>query len=112
MADVLLRGFKASAERLAEEVRAEHGIDPYGPLTCEHLCDDLGIPVHSLSDMLTLGAQDKSISRLVTAAQRFSAVTICAGTQRLIVYNETHPIGRRANSLAHELSHIFLEHPI
>jgi Zn-dependent peptidase ImmA (M78 family) len=39
-------------------------------------------------------------------------MTVASGTKRLIVYNPQHPVGRRANSLAHEISHILLEHPL
>ena len=41
----------------------------------------------------------------------FSAATICYGTRKIIVFNQNHPPGRTVNSLAHELSHIILEHP-
>lgn len=39
-------------------------------------------------------------------------MTVASGTRRLIAYNPRHPPGRRANSLAHELSHLLLEHPL
>jgi hypothetical protein len=41
----------------------------------------------------------------------FSALTICEGTRRLIVYNPRHAVTRRANSVVHEISHVILEHP-
>jgi Zn-dependent peptidase ImmA (M78 family) len=41
----------------------------------------------------------------------FSALTICEGTRKLIVYNPRHPPTRRANSVVHEVSHVVLEHP-
>src|SRR4029453_18208928 len=40
----------------------------------------------------------------------FSATTVVLGTKRLIVYNPRQPDGRRASNLAHELSHLILEH--
>jgi Zn-dependent peptidase ImmA (M78 family) len=49
---------------------------------------------------------------MLSAEARFSAMTVAAGTRKLIVYNPKHPAGRQANSLAHELSHILLEHPM
>ena len=39
-------------------------------------------------------------------------MTVACGTKHLIVYNPYHPPGRRANSLAHEISHVLLEHPL
>jgi Zn-dependent peptidase ImmA (M78 family) len=112
MADLLPRGFKAEAERLAEAIRIESGIGLFTSLDCAGICNSLGIPVIPLTDMVNLGARPESVARLVSDTARFSAVTVCAGTKRIIVYNPAHPVGRRSNSLSHELSHIFLEHPI
>jgi Zn-dependent peptidase ImmA (M78 family) len=51
------------------------------------------------------------MARLLEPEAGFSALTVCAGTRRLIVYNQRHPPGRRASSLAHELAHVILDHP-
>jgi hypothetical protein len=112
MPDLLPRGFKVSAERLAEAIRAECGVGLFAPLDCTLICASLGIPVLALTEIVELGARPESVSQLIGKSSSFSAVTVCAGTKRMIVYNPAHPAGRRANSLAHELSHIFLEHPI
>ncbi len=40
----------------------------------------------------------------------FSALTIVDGHRRLIVVNDAHALVRQASSLAHELSHVVLEH--
>ena len=106
----LRRGFKAYAERLALAVRKELGMEVTDPFDCLALAADLGVPIVSLSDMVKLGASRASVAHLSRAGTEFSALTVCAGTARLIVYNPSHPRGRRANSLAHELSHILLEH--
>jgi IrrE N-terminal-like domain len=110
VADELRRGFKADAERLAESVRGELGLEPWQPLDCLVLADQLGIDVVTLRELRRHGAKDESIRRLISADAGFSATTVCAGTRRLIVYNPREPPGRRANSLAHELSHVLLEH--
>src|ERR1035441_1397872 len=112
MPDLLPRGFKAGAERLAEAIRAESGVGLFVPLDCTLVCASLGIPVLALTEMVELGTRPESVRHLIAKTSSFSAATVCAGTKRIIVYNPTHPAGRRANSLAHELSHIFLEHPI
>jgi len=112
MPDLLQRGFKASAERLAEAIRAESGVSLFAPLDCTVVCAGLGIPVLALTEMVRLGARPESVRHLIAESSAFSAATVCAGTKRIIVYNPAHPAGRRANSLAHEFSHIFLEHPI
>ena len=106
----LRRGFKAEAERLAELVRAELDLEPWQPLDCLALADHLGIEIITLPDLRRFGAKEESIRRLSSADSGFSATTVCAGTGRLIVYNPREPPGRRANSLAHELSHVLLEH--
>jgi hypothetical protein len=110
VADELRRGFKADAERLAESVRAELGVELWQPLDCLVLADHLGIEVVTLRELRRHGAKDESIRRLISDDAGFSATTVCAGTRRLIVYNPREPPGRRANSLAHELSHVLLEH--
>jgi IrrE N-terminal-like domain len=48
----------------------------------------------------------------LTVADRrcFSAGTVLVGTTRLIIFNPAHSDGRLANSLAHELAHLLLEH--
>ena len=112
MGDLLARGFKASTERLAETIRVESGISLLTPLDCPKLCADLGIPVLALTELVALGARPESVRHLTAEDSAFSAATVCAGTKRIIVYNPAHPAGRQASSLAHELSHIFLEHPI
>jgi hypothetical protein len=108
--DGLRPGFKADAERLAESVRVELALKASQPLDCLALADHLGIEVISLRELRRHGAKDESIHTLVSAEAGFSAATVCAGTRRLVVYNPTEPPGRRANSLAHELSHVLLEH--
>jgi Zn-dependent peptidase ImmA (M78 family) len=62
--------------------------------------------------LVNSGASPKSIECLLKAEAKFSAMTIAVGSNRLIVYNPRQPVGRRANSVAHELSHILLEHPM
>ena len=110
MAEELRRGFKADAERMAESIRAELRLDLSQPLDCLALADDLGIEVIALRELRRHGAKDESIRRLISPDAGFSATTVCVGPRRLIVYNPEEPAGRRANSLAHELSHVLLEH--
>jgi len=112
MAGELRRGFKADAERLAIEVRTELDLDPLDPIDCIELCKKLAVPILTVPELVSSGASPRSVQCLLAPNARFSALTVAAGTKRLIVYNPTHPAGRRANSLAHELSHILLEHPL
>ncbi len=110
MAAELRRGFKADAERMAEVVRRDLGLEPLERLDCFALADAWGIPVVSLGELREDGASDASIRRLMSPDAGFSATTIVVGARRLIVYNPRHEPGRKASSLAHELAHVILEH--
>lgn len=111
MADGLRRGFKAGAERFALSLRAELGLKVTDPLDSFALAGHLEIPVVSLEELRRHGASSQSISCLMARRSGFSALTICEGTRRLIVYNPRHPPTRQANSVVHEVSHVLLEHP-
>jgi hypothetical protein len=111
MATRLRQGFKAEAERIALELRTELGLGPADRLDPRALADHLGIPVVPLRELSGDGAASQSTARLLDPEAGFSALTVCAGSRRLIVYNQRHPPGRRASSLAHELAHVILDHP-
>ena len=107
----LRRGFKADAERISLEIRNEIGLTAHDRLDCMILAEALDVPVVKLSDLVSSGASSTSVGILMRRNAQFSALTVADGSRRLIVYNERHPSGRQANSLAHEISHIVLEHP-
>ena len=111
MSDNIRRGFKAEAERFALSLRAELGLEVTDRLDPIDFAAHLEIPVVSLPQLGLDGASSQSVSRLMGRTSGFSALTICEGTRRLIVYNPRHPPTRRANSVVHEVSHIVLEHP-
>lgn len=110
MAEELRPGFKTEAEKTARLVRAELGLGPLDALDCFALAEAWGIPVVSLEELREDGATDRSVGRLLSEDAGFSATTVVLGTKRLIVYNPRQPPGRSASSLAHELSHLILEH--
>jgi IrrE N-terminal-like domain len=110
VAEELRRGFKAEAENIAQLVRAELGLGPLDALDCFALAEAWGIPVVSLGELRKDGAKDGSVRRLLSEDAGFSATTVVLGTKRLIVYNPRQPSGRSASNLAHELSHLILEH--
>lgn len=112
MGHELRRGFKAEAERIAHAVREELGLTQTSALNCDQLCQHLGIPVISVPDLIASGASVKSVHCITAPSAKFSAMTVAVGTKRLIVFNPQHPAGRRANSLAHEIAHVILEHPL
>jgi hypothetical protein len=106
----LRRGFKADAERIAELVRRDLGLEPLDRIDCFALAEALGIPVVSLGELREDGASESSIGRLMSAETGFSAATVVVGPRRLIVYNPRHEPSRKASTLAHELAHVILEH--
>lgn len=104
----LKHGFKARAERLAVEVRAELGLDAISPLDPADLAELYGIPVLGTA---SLDAPEQAVEYFTGEREdEFSALTVFNGTRRLIVLNDRHSDGRLANSLAHELAHLLLEH--
>jgi Zn-dependent peptidase ImmA (M78 family) len=105
------RGFPAEADRLATAVRAELGLGVHDPLDPRRLAEKYGVPIWAITDLVAAGADATSVHRLtVVDPGCFSAGTVFAGTSRLIIFNPVHPEGRLANSLAHELAHLLLEH--
>lgn len=105
------RGFKAGAERIADETRSELCLDEterFDPLS---LARHLAIPVLTLANLAVL-APGNSFEHYfsVMDLDSFSAVTVFRGTRRLIVHNENHHPNRQASDLSHELSHTLLEH--
>jgi len=47
----------------------------------------------------------------VVESGAFSAVTVFSGSERMIVYNDAHSVGRQASDITHECSHGLLLHP-
>jgi Zn-dependent peptidase ImmA (M78 family) len=110
MASSLRRGFKSDAEEISREIREELCVGMGERLNCQVLADHLGIPVAPVTALEKHGASRKAIASLLEADSGFSAFTVCCGSRVSIFYNPRHPAGRHANSLAHELAHVLLEH--
>jgi Zn-dependent peptidase ImmA (M78 family) len=105
------RGFQAEAERLATEIRQELGLGVDDRFEPPQLALAYGVPVVPITDLVDQGADESAVWQLtITDRGCFSAATVFIGTSRLIVYNPSHSDRRLANSLAHELSHLLLEH--
>jgi hypothetical protein len=105
------RGFAAEADRLATTVRAELGLGAHDRLDPRALASEYGITVVPITDLVADGASAISIRQLTVVDDGcFSAGTVLVGTTRLIIFNPVHSDGRLANSVAHELAHLLLEH--
>jgi len=99
------------AEALSEELRDELQLEPWAALDVRALAAHLEVPVVALAELRPFGATPKAIRQLQgDGATEFSATTVLSGTSSIIVINDAHSLARQASSLAHELSHILLEH--
>ena len=105
----LRRGFKAWCERAAAGYRRELGLSPHqalDPLELARLLNVLVVTPDVLSG-LSAGA---ATHLCVTDADSWSAVTLIEGERKLVILNPSHSAARKNSDLAHELSHIILEH--
>lgn len=111
LSEKLRRGFKAEAERYAEEFREELGIRASHPLDMFLLADHLAIPTLALSQLQ--GELSDLNYRCLTneSKKQFFAVTLCIGNRRNIVFNDHVAATRQQSDMAHELSHGILGHP-
>jgi len=105
----LRRGFKTEANDIAREVRDELGLRCADPLDPWALAHHLEIPVMPLNKLGGLTPDAVHHFHRVDRGA-FSAVTVFDGSRRMIVYNDSHSLGRRASDLAHELAHALLLH--
>jgi hypothetical protein len=92
-------------------VRTELRLGAHDRLDPRVLASEYGITVVPITDLINDGASQASIRQLTVVDDGcFSAGTVLVGTTRLIIFNPMHSDGRLANSVAHELAHLLLEH--
>lgn len=106
------RGFKTEANTTSREIRAELGLAADAPLCPFLAAKHLEVLVINL---LAFEAQHPNAVRYLTSVagqNEFSAITICIGTRRVIVYNDGHSPARCAANIMHELGHLLLMHPL
>ncbi|MEU1813079.1 MULTISPECIES: ImmA/IrrE family metallo-endopeptidase [Micromonospora] len=105
----LPRGFKAAAERRALELRAQLGLTPTDPLDMAAVAEHLEMKIVSAAALVDV-ARLEELERLQAFA--FSAVTFEIKGRPFIVTNPLRPPARIVSDLAHEMSHILLEHDL
>jgi hypothetical protein len=106
---LLRRGFKTWCENAAANYRRELKLAVYGPLDPRVLAAHLKVVIWTPRDVP--GLDSAVLHHLtVTDPQSWSAVTLRGAKGDLIIVNDAHVVGRQNNSLAHELSHIILDH--
>ncbi|WP_410785909.1 ImmA/IrrE family metallo-endopeptidase [Kribbella sp. C-35] len=111
------RGFKAEAERTAEDTRSELGLTNLQPINAHELAEHLSIPVWRLSDLHRRvdtaehdGLEDAIASLSTPRGSPLSAMTVFRGRKRVIVHNDAAEPGRQLSNLTHELAHGILMH--
>lgn len=103
---VLPRGFKAEAERISEQQRAQLGLSQFSPLDAFELAKHLDIPVCSFSDLLS-----EAETNQLTLAKDISALWMPnTDGDPIILYNPTHSPSRQQSDIMHEISHILRKH--
>lgn len=104
------RGRKAQLARLAVEVRREIGATPTDPIDPRVIAELYGFKVLPASG---LGLPpDVLLGLVMSLSERWSGATVSDGRCTLILENDFHPVGRRNATIAHEVSHILLEHSL
>lgn len=103
------RGFKAEARRLAAEIRREVALGDDVAFDPWALAELYGIPVYALCELPEFGCSARAIDQL-SSGPIFSAALVPLGSARLIIENDKHALVRRRASMAHEMSHLVLEH--
>lgn len=106
---MLPRGFKASSERWAAQLRTALQLPVDGRLPAQSLADHLEIEVWKVGDVPDLpGDTHRHLTE--TDPDCWSAVTVREGGTDVIVINSAHSEKRREQSVLHELSHVVLRH--
>lgn len=107
--DLRLRpGFKTTAYQIALEVREELGVPVFAPLDPYALAELYGIRVFDLSGAHLPPAAVQHFTG--PARETFSGALVAVGTGSVIIENDAHGIKRRRATIAHEMSHVLLEH--
>lgn len=105
----LRRGFRAEAERMAAAVRADLALQPADPLPLDNAARARGVNVVSAADLV---AAERLADLERIQAYSFSACTFVIDGGFVIVFNPLRSEPRRRRDVAHELSHLLLEHEL
>ena len=103
------RGFKAEAERIAEQLRRGMGVAVDDPVDAAELATHAGAEVER-ADELSSRSRLEALEAIQPGA--FSACTFHIGARRIVVYNPLSSEGRTQSDIAHETAHILLSHEL
>ncbi|MYE39896.1 MAG: ImmA/IrrE family metallo-endopeptidase [Chloroflexi bacterium] len=107
----LPRGFKAAANRIAVGLRIQENLAAYAPIDAFSLAERVGIAVSPLTAFAE--SRPEAVAQLLGDAGAFSALLLSDGNgRRTAILNDTHSMSRQNSSLAHEVAHTLLAHPL
>jgi Zn-dependent peptidase ImmA (M78 family) len=101
-------GFKASAERIAKEIRAKLQLAPEDILCPWELAQHLGIIVFDIAELPVPANDLRQLTHV--DSDSWSALTIKAHGFSAVILNPTHGKARQRNDLMHEVAHVHLGH--
>lgn len=105
----LRRGFKAEAERIANAIRTDLGLQEDAAIDIWQAATSQGIRVMDASSLVSLHRLEE-LERIQAFA--FSACTFRIDGQSVIVVNPIRSAERQVSDIAHELSHVILKHEL
>lgn len=101
--NILKRGFKARAEKIATECRENLKIHPCAPLCAFKLAKYLNVEIYNTTEFL----------KEVHEIEGFSALTMITKIgNRIIIHNSFHNPFRQQSNIMHEIAHILCEHKV
>lgn len=104
-------GFKKECERICHEVRSELRLERYAAFDPFALAKHLLIPCESIEDYANEDGCQWAVDHLTEeGCDEFSAAMVYRGTRGRILYNGQNSPARMRSDIAHELSHVLLEH--
>lgn len=105
----LRRGFRAEAERRAKTIRDDLGLKDEDRLDVKVAAEGLGVQVVAADELID-PQRLHELERLQAFA--FSACTFDIDGAQVIVFNPLRSPPRQSSDIAHELSHIVLNHDL
>lgn len=109
----LQRGFKAKAEKIAQDYRENLGKNVCDPLCAFDLAKYLNIAVYGAHEFITDSKSLQSLSSTGIDKSGWSALTMTTESNNtIIIHNTFHSSARQQSDIMHELSHIICGHKI
>ena len=103
------RGFKSKCEQISKRYRKALGLAPDEAVPYQLFADHLNVRLWTPEDVP--GLEEKHVHQLtVVDGSDWSAVTLNANGEYVVIVNSSHSERRLANDVVHELSHIILDH--